>query len=102
MIPGIPEQDTQRLIQEFSLFPEIEMVVLFDSRAIGNFRPGSDVDLAVFFKTPPAFQDWLDLQVRLDEAGLAQKIDLIDFGSIRNQDLKDHIHRVGITLFKGK
>ena len=98
MIPGISEADCQRLVQELNRHPAIKKVILFGSRAMGNFRPGSDIDLALVFDNPFPFNSWLDLQLRMDELELAQKIDLVDLGHIHNQDLIDHILRAGKVI----
>ena len=44
------------------------------------------------------FNSWLDLQLRMDELELAEKIDLVDFGHIHNQELIDHILRAGKVI----
>ena len=35
------------MIDVFSRYPEIETVFVYGSRTKGNFRPGSDIDLAL-------------------------------------------------------
>ena len=99
MIPGIGKIEFGRLKEEFSQHPEIESVILFGSRALNNFRPGSDIDLAVVFRQPVSFNYWLGLLSKMDELNLAQKIDLVDFRKIKNKDLKNHILRAGITVY---
>ena len=43
---GILEADIQEIISILKANPKTEKVVLFGSRAKGNFEPGSDIDLA--------------------------------------------------------
>jgi len=100
MIPGIGKIEFGRLKEEFSQHPEIESVILFGSRALNNFRHGSDIDLAVVFRQPVSFNYWLGLLSKMDELNLAQKIDLVDFRKIINPDLKNHILRAGITVYQ--
>ena len=47
MIPGIPDTQFSQIVYEFSSFSSIDSVVLFGSRALGNYKNGSDVDLAI-------------------------------------------------------
>jgi predicted nucleotidyltransferase len=44
---GITDKSYQLLQDTFTRFPEVEQVVLFGSRAKGNFKKGSDIDLSV-------------------------------------------------------
>ncbi|HZG38079.1 MAG TPA: nucleotidyltransferase domain-containing protein, partial [Nodosilinea sp.] len=41
---GLTESDMAQIIEAFRQFEEISAVVLFGSRAKGNYKPGSDVD----------------------------------------------------------
>ncbi len=59
----------QQINQTFAGFPHIERVTLYGSRAKGNYRPGSDIDLAI--SAPGMTQDQLcDLENRLDDLPL--------------------------------
>jgi len=82
----------------FTRFPEIEQVVLFGSRASGRYRPGSDIDLAVFAPdlTEQAFAR---LSEQLDELPIAFNIDTIHFDRLGNQALKQQILRHGKILY---
>ena len=44
---GISEKSYFLLLNTFSKYPEIEEVILFGSRAKGNYKKGSDIDLAI-------------------------------------------------------
>jgi len=96
---GLPPSDLGKLMATFHDHPEIEKVIVFGSRAKGNYRPGSDIDLAIFFNSPLPFNEWLNLQIELDELDLPQKIDLVDVCKIESQELSDHIDRVGKVLY---
>ena len=47
MIPGIPQTDSQRLLELILTHPHVEKVVLYGSRALGRQRAGSDIDLCL-------------------------------------------------------
>ena len=44
---GLLERDLQWIEKAIAKYPEIEEAVIFGSRAMGNYKKGSDVDLAV-------------------------------------------------------
>jgi len=50
---GLTEERREKIKSVLACFPNIEEVVIFGSRALGNYRLASDVDLAVKGK-------WLD------------------------------------------
>jgi predicted nucleotidyltransferase len=44
---GIPEKSIGKICGIFAQHPEIDRVILYGSRAKGNFKPGSDIDLTL-------------------------------------------------------
>ncbi|MGV3630005.1 MAG: nucleotidyltransferase family protein [Bacteroidota bacterium] len=92
---GISDSSYTLIKKELSIHPEIEKIIIFGSRAMGNFKTGSDIDLALYGKKISA-QMLLDLSAILNEKlPIPYKIDLIHFDSLENQELKAHILRVG-------
>lgn len=98
MIYGLTETEFESIISVFGQTPDVSQAMLVGSRAKGNFRPGSDIDIVVYGKNL-VFDDFLALTVKLDELDLLQKIDLIKYESIRDLDFLDHISRVGIIIY---
>ena len=97
---GITGRSYRLLLETLSAHPEIEEVILFGSRAKGNFRRGSDIDLAIKGNECTA-----ELALKLsgyvnEELPIPYQVDIVDYGSIAHQELKDHIDRVGICLFR--
>lgn len=72
---------------------------MFGSRAMGNYRPGSDIDLAVVSDTL-TFDGLLELEAQLEMLGLLYKIDLQNLKKIKDTDVLDHIKRVGKVFYK--
>jgi len=78
---------------------EVEQAVIYGSRAKGNHKPGSDIDLTLIGKG-------LNLDVlnkissEIDDLLLPYTIDLSIFTHIKNQDLINHISRVGLLFYK--
>lgn len=78
-------------------YPEILSVKVFGSRAKGNFRSGSDLDLCI--DAPGLhFARRLALENQLDDLLLPWKIDIVLLDKIDNPALRDHIDRVGIPF----
>jgi predicted nucleotidyltransferase len=76
----------------------LEHALIFGSRAKGNYRPGSDIDIAL---VGPALTDagQRGLEERLEELMLPYSIDLCRIEIIDNPALLEHIQRVGIQVY---
>jgi predicted nucleotidyltransferase len=75
-----------------------QRAVIFGSRAKGNYRHGSDIDIALF---GPALTeaDLAALEERIDDLLLPYQIDLCQVESVENADLLAQIERVGQPLY---
>lgn len=94
---GLPPAALQSLLEVLAQYPEVNSVTLFGSRAKGNWRPGSDVDLCL--DAPKlSMAARLELENRLDDLLLPWRIDLLLRHEIENDALLAHIARVGIRL----
>ncbi|WP_435274794.1 nucleotidyltransferase domain-containing protein [Psychrobium sp. nBUS_13] len=82
----------------FKKFPAIERVNLFGSRAKGNYRNGSDIDLAIFSNSL-AFDELIAIEGVIDDLMLPYTVDLVEVKSIVSEELLDHINRVGIIVY---
>ncbi|ACO76510.1 nucleotidyltransferase [Azotobacter vinelandii CA] len=94
---GLPAQAVESIRQVFSRFPGIEQAVLYGSRAKGNFRAGSDIDMTL--KGDLNYRDLLNIELALDDLLLPWKIDLSLYAQIDNPALVEHIGRVGKALY---
>ena len=97
-IYGLPKKAIAKLCGVFSQYPAIQSVLLYGSRAKGNYRPGSDIDLSI---QAPALglSDLLAIENQIDDLLLPWTVDLSLLHQIDNPDLLDHIHRIGIPLY---
>lgn len=96
---GIKEEHWQKIIALFKKNPKIDKVILFGSRAMGNFKNGSDIDIALVGKNLDQKRDIYTALFEYEELYLPWKFDMLDYNNLSNQDLKDHIDRVGMTLW---
>jgi len=95
---GIEQHIIDKLIAIFEQHSKVDKALVFGSRAKGNYRPDSDIDIAI--KGPDLnTDDIIAMSVAFEEKGITHKIDLINYDKINEPDLKDHIDRVGIELY---
>ncbi len=94
---GLPMSSLDALRQTFKKNQRVEKVILYGSRAKGNYRAGSDIDLCLEGQEL-TMKDLLALENQLDDLLLPWKIDLSLKHKIDNPDLLEHIDRVGIIL----
>jgi len=95
---GLSPSTIEKIKAVFVNHPEVEQVVLYGSRAKGNYRPGSDIDLAILGEGVTLTQ-LLKIENELDELLLPYKIDLSQLHKIENPDLVAHIRRVGEVFY---
>lgn len=94
---GLKPATLKKIRKVFAAHPEIDQVVLYGSRAKGNYRTGSDIDLTIKGDQLTLSQ-LTRIEQELDDLLLPYKIDLSLFHTIENQDLIQHINRVGIIF----
>ncbi len=94
---GLTEAELSLIRDVFERSGNVRKVLLFGSRAKGTARPNSDVDLAVFGDM--AELECGKIAAELDLLPLPYQFDVLRYDSIENEALREHIERVGITLF---
>jgi predicted nucleotidyltransferase len=97
---GLSNTTLKTLRGFFEKYSGIQNVILYGSRAMGNYRSGSDIDLTL--KTDDAFTlgDLWHLKSELEESALPYLFDISLFEQLNNANLKDHINRVGRVLYE--
>lgn len=95
---GLKEKHINAIIDVFKKYPEIEQAILYGSRAKGNYRNGSDIDLSLKGKNL-TLSLLFKIETKLDDLLLPYKIDLSIYHKIENPDLINHIKRVGIIFY---
>ena len=96
---GLSEQTCATIRKILDQHPMIEKAVIYGSRAKGNYKNGSDIDLtlmgnALDYKTLSAVA-WA-----LDESLIPYTVDLSLFEKIENPALREHIERVGKVFYE--
>jgi type I restriction enzyme S subunit len=95
---GLEQHIIDKLIAVFDQHTKVDKAIVFGSRAKGNYRPDSDIDIAIKGQDLST-DDIIAMSVAFEEKGITHKIDLINYETIKELDLKDHIDRVGIELY---
>ncbi|MBF0155243.1 MAG: nucleotidyltransferase domain-containing protein [Magnetococcales bacterium] len=93
---GLSEQDLAMMQAVFRQIPAIQTVILFGSRAKGNHRPQSDVDLALVGITDPLQAE--EVAETLDRLPMPYRFDVKAWDAIRHPALMEHIRRVGVVI----
>ena len=94
---GLEEQTLQTIFLIFGKYPEVEEVILYGSRAKGNFKPFSDIDITLKGKISP--ETLLSINCAFSESSLPYLFDISIFNDLNNQNLIDHINRWGKVIY---
>ena len=95
---GLPDRTINSLHEILQKHPKIEKAVIYGSRAKGNYRIGSDIDLTLF-GAKLDYQDLMTINYEISESTIPYLVDLSIFNLLVNADLREHIMRVGKELW---
>ena len=95
---GLEQHIIDKIISVFEANARVDKAYVFGSRAKGNYRPDSDIDIAIK-GIDITLDDILKMSVAFEDKGIKNKIDLIDYTTIKEPALLEHIDRVGIELY---
>lgn len=96
---GLKENTIKVILDVFKRCPQVKCAILYGSRAKGNFRYNSDIDLTLKGENLD-LTTLLKLENDIDDLLLPYKMDLSIFHRIEDQGLIDHIARVGIIFYE--
>lgn len=92
---GLLARDITEMQHVFNKYPDIEAVMIFGSRALGNYKKGSDVDIAV------KGRNLSDAMIRAiqfelnEETQIPYFFDVLHYESLTNDALRQHIDEFG-------
>jgi predicted nucleotidyltransferase len=95
---GLLKRDFEYINKAINNFSDIKKVIIFGSRAMGNFKKGSDVDLALIGENINR-----ETVVRLsgllnEEFPIPYYFDIVDYTHLTDENLKEHIDTKGKVL----
>lgn len=96
-LSGLSSSEIECILSYVKKFPQIKRVILFGSRALGNHKSGSDVDLALLVDEP-FVELWKFRDALQNTSPLPYNFDILIYEEISEPLLKKHIDEVGIEL----
>jgi len=95
---GLKKTTLNKLYSVFQSHGTIESVILYGSRAKGNYKVGSDIDLTIKGGLLPFFE-FLQIEDQIDDLYLPYMVDLSQYKKLTNSDLIEHIDRIGVSIY---
>ncbi len=97
---GITEKSFDLIVESISARPEIERALIFGSRAMGNAKRGSDIDLALCGeKVTRATAEALSRELN-EQLPIPYYVDVVAYREIDHDRLKRHIDAEGREFFR--
>lgn len=96
---GLKEKEILAIQNVFSMHPEITCALLYGSRAQGNYRLGSDIDLVLQGKSL-SHRLLNRISLELDNLMLPYTFDLSIYEAIDNPELLQHIQEVEQNFYQ--
>lgn len=90
---GLSEKTIEIIKKLLSNYPQIKKVKIFGSRAKGNYKPSSDIDLALFGNIDDKLLRHITSE--LDELPTPYQFDVLNYNDIDNENLKNNIDKFG-------
>jgi len=95
---GLDDSIIEQLQAVFRRYGEVDEVVIYGSRAKGNFRTGSDIDMTV--KGQGINRKIIgDIWQDIEDLNFPYKVDLSDYAALDATSLCEHIERVGKVFY---
>lgn len=96
---GLSEDTLREIRRVLGAHPQVESAILYSSRAKGNARIGSDIDLVITGEGLD--RDTLgNIRLAFDEGPLPYRFDVAIREKLSHRGLIEHINRVGISIYE--
>ena len=92
------KDDLLAVTETFKGVPGILGAAVFGSRAKGDYKPYSDVDIALYGNLSTS--DVEHVMADLEELPLVYKFDVVAYGLVKNPEFRRHIGRVGVNIYE--
>lgn len=97
---GLKNSDFEYIVKLLDNTKEVEQASIFGSRAAGNYRKGSDVDIAIIGKKIN-FSIAAHLNFVLEEESpMPYFFDIVNYTGLKNKNLRSMIKRSGKIIYK--
>ncbi len=95
---GLKQETIDKINSVFEKYIEVEEVIIYGSRAKGNYRNGSDIDITLKGKN---LTDKIRSHISwdIDDLNTPYLFDISIFEKLNAPDLEDHINRMGQVFY---
>lgn len=97
---GLKESTIEQIQSVFARYPQVKKAILYGSRAKGNYKTGSDIDLTLIGGEALTLKVLYRIMDEIDNLLLPYTFDLSIFHHISDSDVTEHIQRVGIVFYQ--
>ncbi len=97
---GISDKSFELIVTTLAQYADVKRAVIFGSRAKGNAKKGSDIDIAIYGEQVDQNTALQLAAVFNEQLPIPYKVDVVAPDELENTNLVDHINRVGITLYQ--
>lgn len=97
---GLPDTVVGQISAVLRRYPQVDRAILYGSRAKGNYKNGSDIDLTLRGSTELTLKVLYRILDDLDDLLLPYTIHLSIFHQIDDLDVIEHIQRVGVVFYQ--
>ncbi|WP_438965229.1 nucleotidyltransferase domain-containing protein [Flavobacterium sp.] len=95
---GLYPNSFKEIISIFQKYESIEKVIIYGSRAKGNHKEGSDIDLILFGTIK--HNELMQLLNELDESYIPYLFDISIYNELQSESLIEHVNRVGKIFYQ--
>jgi predicted nucleotidyltransferase len=95
---GLSNKDITSITEILKKYPEVKVVTIFGSRAKGNYKTGSDIDLAIMNNVTT--ETISKLKGDFEESSLPYIVDILNYQDLKHKEMKKHIDRIGFVFYK--
>jgi len=96
---GLSNSAVKKICGVFARYPQVEKVLLYGSRARGNYKNASDIDMTICHAGDTGKFLLSKIYFELDDLLLPYMIDLSLLEDIEDPGLLEHIRCVGVPLY---
>lgn len=96
---GIEREILNKIIEIFKKYRQVRKACIFGSRARGDYRKSSDVDICIWLEEEsesPIYK----IQDELEEVNTILLFDIVEFNSIAKESLKESIIKEGVIIYE--
>lgn len=97
---GLYPNSYKKILSIFNKYENIEKVIIYGSRAKGDFKEGSDIDLTLIGDLN--YIDVINLKNEFEDSSIPYLVDLSIFKELKTESLLEHIKRVGKVFYEKK